>query len=181
MSKKIYGPITLTLTALLFSGCVLDNGSTISMTSEQLCEVVGIELAEEVVGSTIFTSPNPDLDTPGASGCRFTDTEINGHYTKNFNVVVIPTKSREEAEEAFNGIVERWESNQLSQRTSSKPENIADEAYWSYTEEAPQLVTRQSKYLVIVTLGQLFDEEESVHFEKANKVLDKVLDRIAAG
>lgn len=168
----IVGVLTFFLTA-----CATDGKNPLFLTSDEVCSLIPQELGEEILGTPFNTVPKTNLESEQAASCQFISTVDEEYFTKNFLVAIRSTDDREQIKKDFDSAVEIWANNAISNRTSQNPTNIGTEAYWTYSTAVPQLITYQENRLLIITLGQL-DEDEDTQLEKATKLANFVFGEI---
>ena len=99
------------------------------------------------------TEPMKELATD-VEGCKYLASD-GSIPIKTFNFIRRMEATPDKAKTSYLKAVNVWQNSKMDNRELSYEQSIGDEAFWAYGEKTPQLITYKNNILLIITFGNL--------------------------
>jgi len=175
-------PLVLVLTFL--NGCALtnidseSNQNTNDETAQkpEICDTLA-EVEVSTILNSLYEATTVEFLSEGADGCKYIATEKKNDKTRTLNFIVRHTNAEQQSKDEFYRAVNVWQNSALENRTYDYIDNVGTEAFFTFNEKTPQLISYKNNTLVIVTFGNFAEDSDTI-LEKAKSVTIKLLDRL---
>jgi len=120
----------------------------------EICNTLDSAIIAAVLETENYTTEPMEELGSDVEGCKYLASD-GSIPIKTFNFIRREETTPAMAKESYYKAVNLWQNNQMDNRELSYEQNIGDEALWAYGEKTPQLVTYKNNILLIITFGNL--------------------------